>query len=74
MKRYDRRYDDCMMQEYEDGDWAKFKDCDKLIDLVHRLKSGLHSISLGSQNSMTGKEDLGKKARQLIAEIEKVKL
>ena len=33
---------------------------------IAALKTVLHSISLGSQNSMTAKEDLGKKARRAL--------
>jgi FtsZ-binding cell division protein ZapB len=33
---------------------------------VKQLKETLHSISLGSSNSMTTKEDLGKQAREAL--------
>jgi hypothetical protein len=35
------------------------------------LREALHSISLGSSNSMTIKEDLGKKAREALKEVER---
>ena len=36
---------------------------------IAALKTVLHSISLGSQNSMTAKEDLGAEARRALKEI-----
>ena len=37
---------------------------------IAALKTVLHSISLGSQNSMTAKEDLGAEARKALAGLE----
>lgn len=39
------------------------------LDKIAALKTVLHSISLGSQNSMTAKEDLGAEARRALKEI-----
>lgn len=36
---------------------------------IAALKTVLHSISLGSQNSMTTKEDLGAEARKALKEV-----
>ena len=36
---------------------------------IAALKTVLHSISLGSQNSMTTKEDLGAEARRALAAL-----
>ena len=36
---------------------------------IAALKTVLHSISLGSQNSMTTKEDLGAEARRALATL-----
>ena len=36
---------------------------------IAALKTVLHSISLGSQNSMTTKEDLGAEARKALAAL-----
>ena len=36
---------------------------------IAALKTVLHSISLGSQNSMTAKEDLGAEARRALAAL-----
>ena len=43
--------------------------CDLLEAEIAALKTVLHSISLGSQNSMTTKEDLGAEARRALKEI-----
>ncbi len=37
---------------------------------IAALKTVLHNISLGSQNSMTAKEDLGAEARKALAGLE----
>ena len=39
------------------------------LDKIAALKTVLHSISLGSQNSMTTKENLGAEARRVLKEI-----
>jgi len=39
------------------------------LDKIAALKTVLHSISLGSQSSMTAKEDLGAEARRALKEI-----
>ena len=43
--------------------------CDLLEAEIAALKTVLHSISLGSQNSMTTKEDLGAAARKALAAL-----
>ena len=39
------------------------KELDEAVNEIERLRAALHRISLGSQNSMTSKEALGKEAR-----------
>ena len=42
---------------------------EKQKEKIAALKTVLHSISLGSQNSMTTKEDLGAEARRALAAL-----
>lgn len=42
---------------------------EKQKEKIAALKTVLHSISLGSQNSMTTKEDLGAEARKALKEV-----
>jgi len=42
--------------------------CAKAADEIDRLRAALHRISLGSQNSGTTKEDLGREARAALGE------
>ena len=54
-------YEEFILSEYEHENR-------QLRSRVARLEEALHSISLGSQNSMTMKEDLGREARRALEE------
>jgi hypothetical protein len=45
------------------------KGIQKQLDKIAALKTVLHNISLGSQNSMTTKENLGAEARRALAAL-----
>ena len=50
---------------------GKFMSNERRLEIENeRLREALHRISLGSQNSMTTKEDLGKEARAALKEGE----
>jgi hypothetical protein len=53
IKRYDRRYDDCMMQEYEDGNWVEYSDHQFELAKYNRL-CGVEMFS-----NVIGKTDCG---------------
>ena len=55
------------LREESKVDWVVFQ---KAAEEIERLREALHRISLGSQDSGTTKESLGKEARAAVKEKE----